>query len=290
MTGFGAARAKASGPGGGTVQVFVEIRSVNHRFSDVRVRAPADAPDVAGAVEQFARARLGRGRHDVTVRLEGAPPPLLDRARARAAYASLCALRDELVPSADVPLSLLVAVPGLFTCLPTLDAGPMMSALEEAFEDARSHLHAMRVREGIALAADLLGRAATVRVELVSFTERAPDVTVAYERRLRDRAERLRAATGGDVPPGRLEQEIALVADRCDVSEEITRLASHLTQFEDLCRSSEAIGRRLDFLIQEMSREVNTLGAKCNDLQLSRGVLLFKAELERMREQVQNVE
>jgi uncharacterized protein (TIGR00255 family) len=119
---------------------------------------------------------------------------------------------------------------------------------------------------------------------------RAPDVVEAHRKRLRDRAERLRASTEIDVEPGRLEQEIAMFAERSDICEELTRLESHCAQFSALLASEEAVGRRLDFLLQEMAREANTVGAKSPDAQISHAIVEVKADIERMREQVQNVE
>jgi uncharacterized protein (TIGR00255 family) len=213
----------------------------------------------------------------------------LDVDRARSAYQALCKLRDELSPNSDVPLSLLTAVPDLFAPATERERETMRAACKEAFERAAVALEGMRGEEGRALAEDLRGRLEAVRRAADGITARAPLLVELYQKRLKQRLGRL---VGGDLPvdPGRLEQEIALLADRSDVTEELTRLSSHCTQFEALFDSREACGRRLDFLLQEMVREVNTIGSKAQDAEVAHLVVEAKSELERMREQVQNVE
>jgi uncharacterized protein (TIGR00255 family) len=149
----------------------------------------------------------------------------------------------------------------------------------------------MRDREGTALGHDLVKRLSSVRRIASDVAQRGPDVLDVHRRKLMERAERLRlAAELSGVDPGRLEQEIALFAERVDIAEELTRLESHCTQFAQLVSSPEAIGRRLDFLLQEMAREANTVGAKSPDAGIAHAIVEVKAEIERMREQVQNVE
>ena len=287
MTGFGVGDAALSGG-----RLSVEIRAVNHRYLDVRVRAPSQLPDLASAVETIARDRLTRGRFDVTVRLEGAVlgAVVLHEERARSVFAALVKLRDELAPGVEVPLSLLGGVPDLF--VPSIEqAGDEVRAsLSTAFDVALESLDAMRLREGLALGDDIVRRLVTVRKLAQSVSERAPLVVEVYKRKLKERAERLRLSSDVDVDSGRLEQELALFADRVDICEELTRLESHTSHFETLLVSSDAVGRRLDFLLQEMAREANTIGSKSQDAGIAHAVVELKAEIERMREQVQNVE
>jgi uncharacterized protein (TIGR00255 family) len=294
MTGFGVGDAPlaAEGKSTPTGKLTVEIRAVNHRYLDVRVRAPNQLPDLASCVEALARERLSRGRFDVTVRLEGAAlgAVTLHQERARSVFAALVALRDELAPGVEVPLSLLGAVPDLF--VPSLEqAGDEVRvALSAAFDAALVSLDAMRLREGVALADDIIRRLVTVRNLALAITERAPHVVEIYKKKLKERAERLRVASDIDIDPGRLEQELALFADRVDICEELTRLESHTSHFETLLAGEGAVGRRLDFLLQEMAREANTVGSKSQDAEIAHSVVELKAEIERMREQVQNVE
>ncbi|HEY5240285.1 MAG TPA: YicC/YloC family endoribonuclease [Polyangiaceae bacterium] len=287
MTGFGLGEVPL---GGG--KLAVEIRGVNHRFLDVRVRVPRELGDLAAFVEQVAREKLTRGRYEVAVRVDGVAlgAPVLDRERARAAFRAFTELRDELAPGADVPLSLLGSVPDLFVSPVDREIERLREATRGAFEASVKALDAMRAHEGKALAEDLMKRLTSVRRLARDVERRAPDVVEAHRKRLRDRAERLRASTEIDVEPGRLELEIAMFAERSDICEELTRLESHCAQFSALLASEDAVGRRLDFLLQEMAREANTVGAKSPDAQISHAIVEVKADIERMREQVQNVE
>ncbi|HEY3822612.1 MAG TPA: YicC/YloC family endoribonuclease [Polyangiaceae bacterium] len=287
MTGFGLGEVPL---GGG--KLAVEIRGVNHRFLDVRVRVPRELGDLASFVEQVAREKLTRGRYEVAVRVDGVAlgVPVLDRERARAAFRALAELRDELAPGTEVPLSLLGSIPDLFVSSVDREIERLREAARTAFESSVKALDAMRAMEGKALAEDLMKRLTNVRRLARDVERRAPDVVEAHRKRLRERADRLRASTEIDVEPGRLEQEIAMFAERSDVCEELTRLESHCAQFSALLASEDAVGRRLDFLLQEMAREANTVGAKSPDAQISHAVVEVKADIERMREQVQNVE
>lgn len=284
MTGFGA--------GGATLadaRLTVEVRGVNHRYLDVHVHVPAELPELAPHLETLARERLGRGRFEIVVRVEagGLAAMKIDRARARSIFAELVALRDELAPAADVPLSLLANVPELFVPALLHDGDALRTAATEAFGVARNALEAMRFREGAMLRKDLVARLATVRRIMSTVATRTPAVVEAYRRRLAERATQLHTDLAIDA--GRLEQEVVLFADRCDVAEELTRLEAHCEHFDELL-AEDVVGRRLDFLLQEMAREVNTVGAKSQDVTIAHAVVELKAEIERMREQVQNVE
>jgi uncharacterized protein (TIGR00255 family) len=163
-------------------------------------------------------------------------------------------------------------------------------ATRSAFEAAARALDEMRDREGAALRDDLARRLEGAKRLTAEIQRRSPEVLEAHRRRLAERAERLRVTMEIDIDAVRLEQEIVMFADRCDISEELTRLESHCTQLAGLLDSREAIGRRIDFLLQEMAREANTIGAKSPDAQVAHAVVELKVEIERMREQVQNVE
>ena len=258
----------------------------------MRVRLARELGDLTGFLEQLARERLARGRYEIALRVEGVAlgAPILDRERARSAYRALCELRDELAPGSEVPLSLLAAIPDLFASSDDPQMDRLRQATRTAFDAAAVALDAMRGHEGGALGGDLVKRLDRVRRLAQHIERRAPEVVDTHRRRLRERAERLRAAAEIDVDAGRLEQEIALFAERSDICEELTRLESHCAQFAALLSGEDAIGRRLDFLLQEMAREANTIGAKSPDAQIAHDIVEVKAEIERMREQVQNVE
>jgi len=289
MTGFGVGEVSL-----GEGRVLAEIRSVNQRFLDVRPRLPRELAELALFAEQVTRERLRRGRIELVVRTEG--PVLasatLDVARARAVFRQLAALRDELAPGSELPLSLLGSVPDLFVP----PAGPEIAALRDAvrgaIEAAIAAMEAMCRAEGEALCADLSARAKSLRRLLDAVMSQADGLRETVQRRLRDRIERVLAGTDITLDPGRLELEVALIVDKGDFTEEVTRLRSHLDQLESALSAggSEPVGRRLDFLLQEMVREANTLGAKAQDATVSQLVVSMKVELERLREQVQNVE
>ncbi|MBC7174195.1 MAG: YicC family protein, partial [Polyangiaceae bacterium] len=275
----------------GSGRLFVEVRAVNHRFLDARIRMPSTLVDHTGLVEEILRRELSRGRVEASARLEGGAlsAPRLDRDRAREAFFALAELRDELRPEEPVPLSLLAGVPGLFTEPTGPDAEEVRVAISAATSLACSALDAMRVREGAALASLLRAHLGELRRLAHEVQLRCPLVVTAHRAKLRERLERLLAEGGIRLDEGRLEHEVALFADKSDVTEEVERLLSHCDQFDELVEAGGSVGRKLDFLLQEMGREANTLGSKSSDVTLVRLVVDLKAEIERLREQVQNV-
>jgi uncharacterized protein (TIGR00255 family) len=287
MTGFGIGEA-ALGEG----RVSLELRALNHRFLDVRVRVPNEIADHAFFLEQLVRERLARGRFDVGVRVSGAALPLVrfSRERAQAVYSALLELRDALAPTAEIPISAVTALPELITTPAEVDGEALRSCLEAAFEQALTRLFEMRSHEGRALARELAGRVETCRRLLSAIRARSSSLADVYRARLRERVDRLIAGTGILVDSGRLETELVVLVDRSDISEELSRLDSHFEQFEALLAAEGPIGRRLDFLLQEIARESNTIGAKGQDAPIAHLIVELKAEVERIREQVQNVE
>ena len=287
MTGYGLGEAPL-----GEGRAVLELRSLNHRYLDVRVRLPPELLDHGFWLEQLARERLSRGRFDVGVRLEGAalPPPRIAVERARAVYRALAELRDELAPGTELPVSALAAVPDLISATQVLGSDELRAALRTAFDRALAELERMREREGSVLRRELVERLAKARQCRNAIATRTADLVSAYRAKLSERLSRLLGDAGVAVETGRLEAEVALLADRSDVTEELVRLSSHFDQFEALTELDQGIGRRLDFFLQEIGREVNTIGAKCQDAPVAHLVVELKAEVERMREQVQNVE
>jgi uncharacterized protein (TIGR00255 family) len=299
MTGFGLGAAPL-----GRGSVAVEVRAVNGRFLDVRARLPQELTDLATMVESETRKRLARGRCDITVRTEGSVifAPSFDKERAKRAYHALVELRDEVCPDGDVPFSMLTAVPDLLRPADAPDLEPARRAVETALRLALDGLEAMRKNEGAAIASDLTTRLATVRALTDEVAARAPEITDNMAKKFRDRLARIAGVAVGTasfaiepgrevtIDPQRVEQELVLLLERSDITEELTRLGSHVEQMTAYMRDDEPLGRRLDFLLQEMAREINTVGAKSQDLRTSHAVVELKAEIERMREQVQNVE
>lgn len=289
MTGFGLG--DASLPEG---RVVAEIRSVNQRFLDVRARLPRELGDLTMFAEQIARDRLRRGRIELVVRTDGAvlAPCALDKTKARAAFQALAEIRDELSPGSELPLSLLAVVPDLFTPITVHEVAAVRDAVKTAIERAIDAMDGMCHREAEALAVDMRGRIATLRTLAVEVSARAESSRDALRRRIRERFERLVHGLDAGTEASRIEVEITLLVERSDITEEVTRLQSHLDQFSGALAApdGEPCGRRLDFLLQEMVREANTLGSKAQDAAISHHVVAMKVELERLREQVQNIE
>ena len=292
MTGFGRASFRTGG-----IAFEVEVRSVNHRHLDLRVRLPRLLSTLEPAVRERALIRMSRGKVELGVSMPEGAAPLqrieIDRDTARE-YARIAAELQESEGLAG-PLSVdaLLGLPGVARFaerelpLEDLEAG-----LLDAVGSAAAALDEMRVGEGAALERDLLARLETVMGLSHSLEARAGVVRDAARERLRKRAEQLKLETG-ILDEARLHQEIVIAAERLDITEEIVRLRSHVDQFREVVAMGgpgRPVGRRLDFLLQEFAREANTIGAKGSDSPVAHQVVELKTEIERMREQVQNVE
>ena len=296
MTGFGEGTAAAEG-----IEARAELRSVNARHLDLKLRFPDTLRSKKSDAEALLKERFARGRLTVNVELEGAEdesalPVQVDDETA-AAYARLLRrLADaaELDESGDAPLRLehLLHFSDVLEqrehAASGADAEAAWPAARQALEAAASALRATRHREGEALRADLGDRLDAIAGGLDAVESRAPE-------RVAERRERLEKRLGElfedeRVAADRLEAEVALVADKLDVTEECVRLRSHLEQFEDALADEEPAGRRLKFLVQELHREANTIGAKANDPTVSRHAVSIKEEIEKVREQIRNVE
>ena len=287
MTGFGIGDAPL-----GQGRLVVELRSLNHRFLDVRVRLPTELAEHGFFIEQAVRQRLTRGRFEAGVRLEGASSAScsLSLERARSAYEALAALRDEVAPGTELPISSLAAFPDLLVPHSTADTEAVRGALAQAIDLAVVRLEEMRGREGESLRIELVRRLNAARHLRDQVDQRSRDAAPQFRDRMKERLDRLLCDASVKVDAGRLELELAILADRSDFAEELARLDSHFEQFGVLLGTEGAVGRRLDFLLQEIGREANTVGAKCQDSLLSHLIVDLKSEIERMREQVQNVE
>jgi uncharacterized protein (TIGR00255 family) len=285
MTGFGRGSADA-----GERRLRVEIRSVNHRGLDLKIRSgEADAycdAEIARAV----RGAVERGAVTVVIRDESAAASAgIDEARVRAVFGVLEQLRQELEIEEPVTLTTVGAFLGASRGT-ELTGEALWEALRPAVTAALRELGAMRAREGAALAADLGARRARLVELAATLRRRAAALPEKFSQRLH---ERLAGREGeGQLPidAGRLAQEVALMADRLDVTEELVRLDTHLGHLAELLRASSAVGRKLDFLVQEIGRELNTVASKAQDAEMAALVIDAKAELERLREQAQNVE
>jgi uncharacterized protein (TIGR00255 family) len=284
MTGFG------KGEGGGYV---VEMRSVNHKFLDVAPRLPKSLSALEGRLKKAIGERFSRGRIDVFVTSGGSeegPKALKLDLQAAKQYIELL---SELKSQFDLPGEIDIDMVGSLKDIIIIqeEAGDLeaaWSALEAALSEALNALERMRAEEGANLDADIRNRSLTISLGLDEVAKRSPEVVKEYQAKLKERVEKL--AQGIELDGERLAQEAALMADRCDVTEEVVRGRSHLAQLHKMLNEGGPVGRKLDFLIQEINRELNTIGSKSSDFEITKRVIEMKSEMEKIREQVQNIE
>ena len=288
MTGYGKKDVASDNAG-----VTVEIRSVNHRFLEVAVRVPRSLAQLEDPIRKAVQQRCLRGRVDVSVSVHAAGGSLktvqIDQALAKQYHGALKKLQKSFGLKGTIDISLLAGFRDIVSITDEpVDTEHLGKTVLRALGVALTDLEKMRKREGDALAKDLISHLDAIRTAKSTVAERAPELAANAFGRMKGRIEALLQAEIPD--PARLQQELALYADRSDISEKLVRLESHMLQFDQTLRSKESVGKTLEFLLQEMGREVNTIGSKANDADIAALVVRMKAELEKLREQVQNVE
>ena len=291
MTGFGSADGDVGG-----ARVSVEIRSVNHRFFNPSVKLPSAFSRWEAEVRESLRKHIARGHVTISAHIERAETvgAVIDEAKFAAHAAALRALRDRHGLEGEIDVATVLRMPDVIRMSAPESADESVDGTADelvAIVDAASaELTKMREAEGGRMAVVLLERMALIEESLGRIAVRAPERVIAQRDRLRENVKVL--AEGIAVDEQRLAQEIAILADRLDVGEEIDRFRAHVAAFRDVLspKDREPVGKRLGFILQEMLREANTTGSKANDTQIQRDVLLVKEELERIREQVENVE
>ena len=287
MTGFGAAEGAASGG-----RLRVEIRTVNHRHLSVQFKLPSELSPLEGDLRERLRGHFERGHATISARWLEEPPHAagveVDEARARGVVKALRAVAKKLKIKGDVDLATVARIPDVVrVAAPETEVKPEQvgAILDQA---ARACVR-MREAEGKVLAQDLLGRLTMVAAKAAQVRERAPQRLVAEKARLQKNVQEL--AQGVALDPARLAQELAHIADRLDITEELVRLSAHVDAMRAaLTDGQAAVGKQLGFLLQELGRETNTIGSKANDAAIAEAVIAMKGELERMREQVENLE
>jgi uncharacterized protein (TIGR00255 family) len=292
MTGYGESRTQTAGVG-----VSVEVRAVNNRHLKLTVRGTDPYPLYETELEKVVRRHVRRGTLLVGIRVErpgrSAAPALNVATLADYLRQIRTACAEAGTPEYAAALaSGALALPGVAPEARTGAAPPEdeWPVVESTLDAALGRLNAMRRDEGKALAAELLGHHATISDHLAAVRELVPAVVAEYRNRLLERVRQAVADAGVVLSAESVIREVALFADRTDVSEEVARLTSHLEQFADLVRKGDEAGRKLEFVLQEMGRETNTLGSKAGDVAISRHAFEIKSALEKLREQVQNVE
>ena len=290
MTGYGRIESVQNGR-----KYTVEMKSLNHRYLEISLRVPAILSPLELDIKKRIGSKFTRGRIETIIRIDSECSSVIENRYElnlpliRNYYELLVQLREELKLEEEITLSMMTGFRDAFVQKePGLDLCAVWGELGTALDMAMAALIEMREVEGKNVCDDLLLRLGLIVKSIDSIASRAPKVVSEYQARL---AERVKELVGGiALDELRLQQEVAVMAEKSDISEEIVRLNSHIVQFRDLLKSSDAVGRSMDFLIQEMIREVNTIGSKSSDAEISRKVIDIKSELSRIREQVQNIE
>lgn len=276
-----------------TKQVTVEIKSVNHRYNEIQVKMPRKYTYLEDKARRYVAGALSRGKVDVFIKVEGRSDSdkamNLDKQMAVKYHSKILDLAEELNIPMDLGISALIQMPGVMAMDESdEEMEAVWAEMKPGIDDAMTQLLAMRQIEGEKLAADFKERLDYLETLRKQLLERSPAVVVNYRERLRSRIKEL--LEDDAVDENRIAVETALFADRASINEELVRLDSHIHQFLSMLKDKQAVGRKLDFLCQEMNREVNTTGSKANDLEITHIVVEMKSELEKLREQVQNVE
>ena len=288
MTGYGRGTASLEGR-----ELTIELKSVNNRFLDIGMKLPRQLSFLEDGLRKLLNDNLSRGHVDVFVNYRNlrsdSKTVRVDEALLRAYLASARESAKALDLVDDLTLSKALTLPDVTTILPADEDQQALTELATtAMTEAIEGLKAMRLKEGERLKLDLNARMDTMTGYAAAIERRAPAVVEEYREKLTARIEDLLGET--EVDRARLATEVAIFADRAAIDEEIVRLNTHLIHFRELLEADEPVGRKMDFLVQEMNRECNTVGSKANDAELTSIVLLSKAEIEKLREQIQNIE
>ena len=288
MTGYGRGEIDHGG-----AKLSVELNSLNRKQSDIVVNLPRDLAELEPRIRQTINEKISRGRMNVLVTLQesanGARKLALDTGLARSYHEAMLTLQKELSAPGEITIGTILQAPGVMRSPEhSIDAAEAWPVLQQALAAALAELIKMREREGKHLAKDLIHRLKVLRKEIKEVRALYPEVVKKYRSALLERIEK--AGLNLPIDDERLLKEVSFFADRSDISEELTRVESHLAQFAHHLRKNEPVGRTLEFITQEIFRELNTLGAKSNDAAISQHVVACKSELEKIREQIQNLE
>ncbi len=288
MTGFGRAQEIVEGR-----EITVEVRSVNHRYFEFASRVPRTHAYLEERLKSYVQKRVARGKVDALitiVNLDGGDTDVqINHTLAREYLEALRGMGADLGLPDDVTVSSLARFSDIFVVRKTAeDADAVWSQVQQVAEKALDAFVQMREVEGVRMKEDILARLAAIETMVGKVEEQSPRTLEAYRARLTAKMEEVLATA--DVDHSRILQEAALYADRIAVDEETVRLRSHIAQFRTILESPEAVGRKLDFLVQEMNRETNTIGSKAQDLEIAHVVVDIKSEIEKIREQIQNIE
>ena len=288
MTGYGRAREMRNGR-----DITVEVRSVNNRYLDCTVKMPRAYVFAEDAVKARVRAAVSRGKVDVFVTIDASAADeavvAVNEPLARGYYEALTRLKTMFSLPGEVTPEVLAKFPDVLAVTKAEeDVEAIAADICAVLDDALAAYNDMRAVEGEKLAADVAGRVTTIETVVGKVEERSPQTVAAYRQRLEAKMQEVLQST--TIDESRILTEAAIFADKIAVDEETVRLRSHIAQLRAMLASDEPVGRKLDFLIQEVNRECNTIGSKCSDLTIAQDVVNMKAEVEKIREQVQNME
>ena len=290
MTGFG--RGAASGDG---FAVGVEIKTVNNRYLDIHLRAPQELNAIEMEIRKRVKARLSRGRVDLNISLDRTGSEATYQINESVVSAYVAALREiqrQFNLGGDIDVTSITRLPGALSSPRDELNQEIGTAVESAIDEALDSLEQMRGAEGAALAEEMRSRLGKIDAAIPTIEAAADGLIEGYRQRLHKRITELlsRESQTIEVDTARLAQEVAYLADRSDITEELARLKSHVDQFREAIDSDDEVGKRLDFLLQEFNREANTVLSKSTEIPIKEAALAIKAEVEKLREQVQNVE
>ncbi len=290
MTGYGRSEAALGGR-----SVVVEIKSLNHRNLEVIVRLPAFLSFLEMDIKKRLNEKISRGRVEVGIRfdaeagIDGGEKLSVNLPLIRDYYSLLSDIKKELGLDDEITLDVIARLKnGIYMSDVEIDPEESWETISGALDKAIDSLIAMKEKEGEILCDDFIERLALTEKYIKNLELRSPQVALEYQARLKERIAEL--AGGVEIDEARVSQEVAILAEKSDINEETVRLASHIVQFREMIKEGGAIGRKLDFLLQEMHREINTIGSKSGDLEISHNVIEIKTELAKLREQVQNIE
>ncbi len=288
MTGYGRAREMLH-----MRDITVEIRSVNNRYLDCTVKMPRAYIFAEDAIKAMVQRRISRGKVDVFVTIDTSAADVsvvaVNEPLARSYYQALTQLKETFALEGDISAATLAKFPDVLTVTKAEEDLETVSAdICRVLEGALNAYDTMRAVEGQKLAEDIAGRVTTIETVVGKVEEKSPQTVSAYRERLENKMREVLQST--TIDESRILTEAAIFADKVAVDEETVRLRSHIAQLRDMLDSDESVGRKLDFLIQEVNRECNTIGSKCNDLSIAQDVVTMKAEVEKIREQIQNIE
>jgi len=288
MTGFGRGETNSD-----VLKINIEMKSVNHRYCEIVLHMPRSMNVLEDGIKRVIQEKIGRGRIDVFVNLHISSSDRtkvkVDETLAASYIQAVKELKEKLPLTGETTVTELLQLPGVFSLEESeVDIEQWWPDIRAALEQARAGLMDMRLREGDRLAADIQARSVRIAAFVDQIEQRSPVVVEEYRERLRQRLHDV--LESGTLDPARLDAEVVLLAERSSIAEEIVRLKSHLVQLRDDLELDTPVGRKLDFLLQEFNREINTISSKSSDLTINRTVVEVKSELEKIREQIQNIE